>query len=85
MFSADQLKDASVLKAECTETVYLENILRRGLRVCILIQAQYATYLHCGQDVNHDGKKDLILQETIHGQGSVATKRIMSPIIKPGE
>jgi hypothetical protein len=63
MFSADQLKDASVLKAERMETVYLENTGDKGFEWHVLpMQAQYAPiYGIVAEDANHDGKKDLIL------------------------
>ncbi|MFA6945089.1 MAG: VCBS repeat-containing protein [Pedobacter sp.] len=61
LFTADQLKDAKVLKAELLETVYLENT-GKGLNLKRLpVEAQYApVYAVASSDVNKDGKKDLI-------------------------
>ncbi len=63
LFSADQLKDAGVLKAETMQTVYLENIGTNGFALHALpLQAQYApVYAIAAADVNHDGNKDIVL------------------------
>jgi hypothetical protein len=63
MVNAEQLRDASVLKAELMETVYLENQGSKGfLRRSLPLQAQYApVYGIVLEDINHDGKKDMLL------------------------
>ena len=63
MFSSDQLKQAKMLKAEMMETVYLENTGDKGFVLHSLpVQVQYApVYGIVAEDVNHDGKKDLLL------------------------
>lgn len=63
LFSKDQLKDAGVLKAETMQTVYLENAGNNGFVLHTLpLQAQYApVYAIAAADVNHDGKKDILL------------------------
>ena len=62
LFTADQLKDAQVLKAEILETVYLENT-GKGFTLKVLpVEAQYApVYAIASSDIDQDGKKDLIL------------------------
>lgn len=63
IFSADQLKDAAVAKAEMMQTVYLENKGSDGFVIHSLpTEAQYApVYGIAVTDANHDGKKDLLL------------------------
>lgn len=63
MFTPDQLKDASVLKAEIMQTVYLENKGRYGfVQHALPLEAQYApVYGITVIDANNDGKKDLLL------------------------
>ena len=63
MFTQDQLKDATILKAEMMETVYLENRGSEGFVKHLLpLQAQYApVYGIVAEDFNKDGKKDLLL------------------------
>ncbi|MEP7319115.1 MAG: RNA-binding protein, partial [Panacibacter sp.] len=63
VFTADQLKDATILKAETMQTVYLENQGSKGFEVHTLpLEAQYAP-VHgiIIEDVNNDGKKDILL------------------------
>lgn len=63
IFTPEQLKDASVLKASCMESVVLENRGKEGfVRKELPAEAQYApVYTICAEDVDGDGKKDLIL------------------------
>ncbi len=63
MFTADQLKDAGILKAETMQTVYLENKSGKGFALHTLpLEAQYApVYGIVAADINHDGKKDILL------------------------
>src|SRR4030095_16058202 len=63
MFSADHVNEAKVLKTEMMETVYLENTGGKGFELRSLpAEAQYApVYGIVAEDVNHDGKKDLLL------------------------
>ncbi len=63
IFSADQLKDAVVLKVETMETVYLENLGARGFtKRSLPMQAQYSpVYGIVLEDLNRDGKKDMLL------------------------
>ncbi len=62
LFTADQLKDAKMLKAELLETVYLENTGKGFNLKPLPIEAQYApVYAIAASDVDKDGKKDLIL------------------------
>ena len=62
LFTADQLKDAKVLKAEMMESVVLENQGKQFLLHKLPIEAQFAPlYGITSLDVNHDGKKDLLL------------------------
>jgi len=62
LFTADQLKDAKVLKAEMMESVVLENQGKQFLLHKLPIEAQVAPlYGITSLDVNHDGKKDLLL------------------------
>ena len=63
IFSEDQLKDASVLKAETMETVYLENQGAGGFtKHALPMQAQYSpVYGIVLEDINKDGKKDMLL------------------------
>ena len=63
LFTADQLKDANVLKAETMQTVYLENQGSKGFALHVLPEeAQYAPiYAIAVTDINHDGKKDILL------------------------
>jgi hypothetical protein len=63
LFTAEQLKDAGTLKAETMQTVYLENQGSKGFVPHSLPQeAQYAPiYAIAVADVNHDGKKDILL------------------------
>ena len=63
MFTADQLKDAGILKAETMQTVYLENQGSKGFALHTLpLEAQYApVYGIVAADINHDGKKDILL------------------------
>ena len=63
MFTPDQLKDAITLKAEIMQTVYLENKGTAGFAMHPLpLAAQYSpVYGIAAEDVNGDGKKDIIL------------------------
>jgi hypothetical protein len=62
LFTSDQLKDAKVLKAEMMESVVLENQGKQFLLHKLPIEAQFAPiYGITSLDVNHDGKKDLLL------------------------
>ncbi len=63
LFTPDQLKDATTLKAEMMQTVYLENKGSAGFAVHPLpLAAQYApVYGIVTEDVNGDGKKDIVL------------------------
>ena len=63
IFTDEQLKDAIQLKAETMETVYLENQGEKGFLLHRLpAEVQYApVYGITSLDVNHDGKKDLLL------------------------
>lgn len=63
IFSPEQLKDASILKAALMETVYLENQGQKGfVRRSLPVQAQYApVYGIVLEDINKDGKKDMLL------------------------
>ncbi|MEO6218791.1 MAG: VCBS repeat-containing protein, partial [Ginsengibacter sp.] len=63
LFTPAQLKDASVLKAEIMQTVYLENKGKDGFVLRQLpIEAQYSPVNAIAvADINHDGKNDLIL------------------------
>ena len=63
LFPDSQLKDATVLKAETMQTVYLENQGNKGFLLHKLpLEAQYAPiYGITSIDANHDGKKDLLL------------------------
>lgn len=63
LFTADQLKDVHVLKAEMMQTIYLENQGDKGFVVHQLpLEAQYApVYGITSVDADHNGKKDLLL------------------------
>jgi hypothetical protein len=63
VFSAGELKEAIVLKAETMQTVYLENAGTKGFILHVLpAEAQYApVYGIATVDANGDGKKDLLL------------------------
>lgn len=63
LFTADQLKDAGLLKAETMQTVYLENKGSKGFEMHVLpLEAQYApVYAIAAADINHDGNKDILL------------------------
>ena len=63
LFSADQLKDAGLLKAEMMQTIYLENQGAKGFLLHNLPkEAQYGpVYGIASMDANGDGKKDLLL------------------------
>ncbi|HVU59027.1 MAG TPA: VCBS repeat-containing protein [Puia sp.] len=63
IFSPQQLSDAGVLKADCMETVVLENRGKEGfVKKPLPVEAQYApVYAIRAGDVDGDGKKDLIL------------------------
>jgi hypothetical protein len=63
IFSDEQLKGAGLLKAEMMQTIYLENRGKQGFVLKQLpSQVQYAPiYAISPIDVNHDGKKDLVL------------------------
>jgi len=62
LFTADQLKDAQMLKAELLETVYLENTGKGFNLKPLPVEAQYApVYAIASSDIDKDGKKDLIL------------------------
>jgi enediyne biosynthesis protein E4 len=63
LFTPDQLKDAGLLQAQMMQTVYLENQGSKGFALHTLpLQAQYApVYGIIGADINHDGKKDILL------------------------
>jgi hypothetical protein len=61
LFTSDQLKDASVLKAEILETIYLENTGEGFKLIQLPVEAQYApVYAITSLDANRDGKKDLL-------------------------
>jgi enediyne biosynthesis protein E4 len=63
LFTAEQLKDAKILKAETMETIYLENQGAKGFVAHALpLEAQYAP-VHgiVTDDFNNDGKKDILL------------------------
>jgi enediyne biosynthesis protein E4 len=63
IFTPDQLKGASVLKAEIMETIYLENQGPKGfLRRALPLEAQYSpVYGIVMEDLNMDGRKDILL------------------------
>jgi hypothetical protein len=63
LFTPEQLKDARMLKAEILSSVYLENKGDSGFTKKDLPQeAQYGpVYAISAIDVDHDGKKDLVL------------------------
>jgi enediyne biosynthesis protein E4 len=63
IFSAEQLKNAKILKAETMQTVYLENQGKKGFVSKELpIEAQYAPVNGIAiEDFNSDGKKDMLL------------------------
>ena len=63
LFTEDQLKDASILKAETMQTVFLENTGSKGfVKKDLPVEAQYAPiYAIATDDINHDGKKDILL------------------------
>ncbi len=63
ILTADDLKDAAILKAETMQTVYLENQGSKGFVLHQLpLEAQYApVHAIVAEDVNHDGKKDILL------------------------
>lgn len=63
VFTADELKDVSILKAEIMHTLYLENQGNNGFVQHVLpLPAQYAP-VHgiVLEDLNKDGKKDMLL------------------------
>lgn len=63
IFTADQLRDAPVLKADTMATVYLENQGNKGFVLHELpLEAQYAPVFGIVmEDFNKDGKKDILL------------------------
>jgi hypothetical protein len=62
IFTAEQLKDASIVKAEMLETVYLENTGNEFKLRKLPVEVQYApVYGIASIDANGDGKKDLVL------------------------
>ena len=63
LFTTEQLQDAGVLKADEMRTVYLENDGSKGFVMRPLpAEAQFSpAYAITSTDINHDGKKDLIL------------------------
>jgi len=63
IFTPEQLKDAGLLKAETMQTVYLENQGSKGfIQHTLPLPAQYApVYSILLQDLNNDGKKDILL------------------------
>jgi hypothetical protein len=63
LFTDEELKSASVLKAETMQTMYLENQGNKGFLMHKLpVEAQYSpVYSIISVDANHDGKKDLLL------------------------
>ena len=62
MFSKDQMNNASELKANNLETIYLENIKGVFTVKHLPIEAQYApVYSIISADINKDGNKDLLL------------------------
>jgi hypothetical protein len=63
IFTEDQLKNASVLKAGNMQTIYLENQGSKGFVLHQLpLEAQYSpVYGITSTDINKDGKKDLVL------------------------
>jgi hypothetical protein len=63
LFTNEELKSASVLKAQTMQTMYLENQGSRGFLMHKLpLEAQYSpVYGITSVDANHDGKKDLVL------------------------
>ncbi len=70
IFSPEQLKNAGMLKAEMMQTVYLENKGGSGFTLRALpLQAQYSpVYGIAAEDLNGDGRKDMLLAGTTHGQ-----------------
>ncbi len=62
IFTADELKDAVILKAETMQTVYLENQGSKGFVLHQLPpEAQYApVHAIVAEDMNNDGKKDIL-------------------------
>jgi enediyne biosynthesis protein E4 len=62
IFSASDLKDAQLLKANTLETVYLENKDGKFIRHALPREAQYASvYAMTVEDFNKDGNLDLLL------------------------
>jgi hypothetical protein len=63
LFTNEELKSASVLKAQTMQTMYLENQGSKGFLMHKLpLEAQYSpVYGITSVDANHDGKKDLVL------------------------
>ncbi len=63
IFSPEQLKDAAFLKAETMQTSYLENQGGKSFALKPLpLPAQYSpVYGIVTTDINHDGKKDILL------------------------
>jgi enediyne biosynthesis protein E4 len=63
IFTAEQLKNAKILKAETMQTLYLENQGKKGfISKELPIQAQYAPVNGIAiEDFNNDGKKDMLL------------------------
>ncbi|MBS1750947.1 MAG: VCBS repeat-containing protein [Bacteroidetes bacterium] len=63
IFTADQLKDAGVLKAVILSSIYLHNNEETGFEIVQLPpEAQYApVYAIASSDINNDGKADIIL------------------------
>lgn len=63
LFTNEELKSASVLKAQTMQTMYLENQGSKGFLMHKLpLEAQYSpVYGITSVDANHDGKMDLLL------------------------
>lgn len=62
LFSKQQLTESRTLKSELMETVYLENKSNELVVHHLPLEAQYASvYGIIAEDINHDGKKDILL------------------------
>ncbi len=71
LFTAEQLKGSTTLKAQNLETIYLKNTGKSFIMKALPIQAQFSpVYSLISADVNADGKKDIILG------GNLSTSRI---------
>jgi hypothetical protein len=62
IFSASDLRDASVLKATVLESIYLENANGKFIQHSLPTSAQFApVFAMTPVDYNHDGKMDMVL------------------------